>query len=70
MILTKSGIQFQKKLVTQFQKSKKLFNQLKSFTLFSTIPELSSSQSQMVLYLPMLVVEVMLETSSEDVLAS
>ena len=70
MILTKSGIQFQKKLVTQFQKSKKLSNQLKSFTLFSTILELSSSQSQMVLYLPMLVVEVMLETSSEDVLAS
>jgi len=70
MILTKSGIQFQKKLVTQFQKSKKLSNQLKSFTLFSTILEPSSSQSQMVLYLPMLVVEVMLETSSEDVLAS
>ena len=70
MILTKSGIQFQKKLVTQFQKSKKLSNQLKSFTLFSTILELSSSQSQMVLYLPMLVVEVMLETFSEDVLAS
>jgi len=70
MILTKSGIQFQKKLATQFQKSKKLSNQLKSFTLFSTILELSSSQSQMVLYLPMLVVEVMLETSSEDVLAS
>jgi len=70
MILTKSGIQFQKKLVTQFQKLKKLSNQLKSFTLFSTILEPSSSQSQMVLYLPMLVVEVMLETSSEDVLAS
>jgi hypothetical protein len=70
MILTKSGIQFQKKLVTQFQKSKKLSNQLKSFTLFSTIPELSSSLFPMVLYLPMLVVEVMLETSSEDVSAS
>ena len=70
MILTKSGLKFQKKLVTQLLKLRKLSNQLKSFTLFWTIPELSSSLFPMVLYLPMLVVEVMLETSSEDVSAS